>query len=504
MNISKIIERNARRIPNSLAIISESSDPQEITWINFELMVKRMGNSLLELGVKKGDRVAIYLPNSLEYLITYFAVAGIGATSVPFNIMYKAAEINYIVNNAEACVMVAAIKEAKENVIGIREQLSSLKKLIVVGEKALENTLLFSDLLKGEKSSLEFADCDPDDVVTILYTSGTTGNPKGAMLTHNNYWQQAELNSCYLLHINDQDSLLSANPYCHIFFVTTVLGPMYKGAAVAIMPRFFPEKALEMITKYKITHFAGVPTMYIYMLNHYQQNRELYDLSSLRLVQSAGAAMPAEFIPQIEENFGVDYCEMYGATETCSAVTYERAGHNLAGSIGLLAHSWDLKVVNEEGVEVPTGEVGEFMVKGPGLFKGYWKMPEATEAAFSEGWFATGDLGYVNEEKYIFIVDRKKDLIICGGYNVYPREIEEVLFSHPAVLEAAVIGIKDVEKGEIPKAFIVPKPGTDINEDELKTFCKKNIAAYKVPRIIEIRDDLPKTPTGKLLKRELN
>ena len=323
------------------------------------------------------------------------------------------------------------------------------------------------------------------------------------MLTHNNYWQQAELNSCYLLHINDQDSLLSANPYCHIFFVTTVLGPMFKGAAVVVMPRFFPEKALEMITRHKATHFAGVPTMYIYMLNHYQQNRDKYDLSSLRVVQSAGAAMPAEFIPQIEENFGVDYCELYGLTETCSAVTYERAGHNLAGSIGLVAHNWEVKIVDEKGVEVPTGVVGEFLVKGPGLFKGYWKMPEATKAAFHDGWFYTGDLGYANDDGYLFIVDRKKDLIICGGYNVYPREIEELLFTHPAVLEAAVIGINDSEKGEIPQAFIVTKPGSDITEDDIKTFCKENMAAYKVPRVVKIIKELPKNPTGKVLKREL-
>jgi len=500
MNISEIVERNARRIPNRTAIISE---PDKITWSSFNKMVNRLGNSLLDLGVKKGDRIAIYLPNSLEFLIAYFAIARVGAIAVPFNIMYKAAEINYIVNNAEACILFAAQKEASENVAGIRDQLPSVKEIIIVGENSLENTLLFSDLLAQGKDSLEITDCEPDDVVTILYTSGTTGNPKGAMLTHNNYWQQADLNGCYLLHINDQDSLLSANPYCHIFFVTTVLGPMFKGAAVVVMPRFYPEKSLEMITEYKVTHFAGVPTMYIYMLNHYQQNRDKYDLSSLRVVQSAGAAMPAEFIPQIEDSFGVDYCELYGATETCSAVTYERAGHNLAGSIGLVAHSWEVKIVNEEAEEVPVGEVGEMMVKGPGLFKGYWRMPEATKAAFKDGWFFTGDMGYVNEDGYMFIVDRKKDMIICGGYNVYPREIEEMLFTHPAVLEAAVIGVNDSEKGEIPKAFIVPKPGSNVTADEIKAFCKERMAAYKAPREVEIIKELPKNPTGKILKREL-
>ncbi len=500
MNISEIVEENAKKVPYRNAVISGE---QEITWLDFNRLINRLGNSLLELGINKGDRVAIYLPNSLEYLITYFAVARIGAVAVPFNILYKAAEIKYIVNNAEACVMVASLKEAQENVVGIREQLPSLKKLIIVGEKAIDDTLFFSDLLKEEKDSLEIVNCKPDDILTILYTSGTTGNPKGAMLTHNNYWQQADLNACYILHINDQDLILTAAPYCHIFFVSTVLGPMYKGATVVVMPRFYPEVALEMISNYKVTHFAGVPTMYIYMLNHFQKNPGDYDLSSWRVVLSAGSAMPGEYIPQIEDTFGVDYCEMYGATETCSNVTYERVGHNKAGSIGLLAHTWEVKLVNGEGAEIPTGEVGELLVKGPGLFKGYWRMPEATEAAFRDGWFCTGDLGYKDDEGCMFIVGRKKEMIICGGYNVYPREIEELLFTHPAILEAAVIGIHDREKGEVPKAFIALKAGSELCEADIISFCKENLAAYKVPRFIEFLIELPKTATGKILKRKL-
>jgi len=501
MNIAEIVERNVKMFPHRNAVISGD---KEITWQDLNRLINRLGNSLLKLGIKKGDRVAIYLPNSLEFLITYFAVAKIGGVAVPFNILYKAAEIKYIVNNAEASLMVASLKEARENVIGIREQLFSLKELVVAGEEPLENTLLFSDLLQEGKEALETANCEPDDVVTILYTSGTTGNPKGAMLTHNNYWQQAYLNACYILHINDQDLMLTAAPYCHIFFVSTVLGPMYKGAAVVVMPRFSPEIALEMISKYKVTHYAGVPTMYIYMLNHFQKNPGKYDLSSLRVVLSAGSAMPGEYIPQIEETFGVDYCEMYGATETCSNVTYERVGHNKAGSVGLPAHTWEVKIVNEEGAEVPQGEVGEFLVKGPGLFKGYWRMPQATEDAFKDGWYFTGDLGYKDGEGYLYIVGRKKEMIICGGYNVYPREIEELLVSHPDILEAAVIGIPDKEKGEVPKAFVVPKVKGKVSEEEIISFCKENLASYKVPRFVEFLAELPKTSTGKILKRELS
>lgn len=500
MNISDIVKKNAERVPDWPAVISES---QEMTWGIFHQKINKLGNALRRLGVQKGDRVAIYLPNSPEFLIAYFAIIRISAIAVPFNIMYKTTEITYIVNDSEAGVMIAASKEAEENVINSRDKLPTLKHLIVTGEHPVEDAYLFSELLARESDNLETVNCAPDDIATILYTSGTTGNPKGAMLTHSNYWEQSELNGCYILHISDQDRILTAAPYCHIFFVTTVLGPMFKGAAVVTMPRFYPEKALQMISDFQVTHFAGVPTMYIYMLRHFQENPTSYDFKSWRVAQSAGAAMPAELIPQIEENFGVHYCECYGATETCAACTYERVGHARAGSIGVAAHSWQVKIVNENNEEVPLGEVGEILVKGPGVFKSYWKKPEATAAAFSNGWFHTGDLAYANSDGYFFIVDRKKDMIICGGYNVYPREIEELLFTHPDVLEVAVIGVRDIEKGEVPKAFIILKPDAKVAEEELISFCKKNLAAYKAPRVIEICNNLPKTPTGKILKREL-
>lgn len=323
------------------------------------------------------------------------------------------------------------------------------------------------------------------------------------MLTHGNFYANAELNACYTLHINDQDRFLTGTPFCHIFFVLTVLGPMYKGAAVVTMPRFFPDKALELISRFKVTHFAGVPTMYIFMLEAYRTAPEKYDLRSWRFAQSAGAAMPAEYIPQIEETFGVGFCECYGSTETSSTCTYGRLGHGKPGSVGLSADTWEVKIVDENNREVPAGEVGEIVVRGPGVFKGYWEMPEATVAAFTGDWFHTGDLGKKDEDGYIYIVNRKKDMLICGGYNVYPREVEEVLYTHPAVLEAAVLGVPDPIKGEIPKAFIVLKPDAVTDETEIITYCKERLPAYKAPRAVEFRKELPKNPTGKILKREL-
>ncbi|MEW6424172.1 MAG: long-chain fatty acid--CoA ligase [Bacillota bacterium] len=501
MNLARIIEKNVRRIPRSPAVISEK---ERLSWEELNRRVNRFANALRKLGVGKEDRVAIYLPNSPEYLVTYFAAAKIGAIAVPFNIMFRSNEIIYIINNSRAKVLVAAAAEAKAHVLGVREQLPSLERIILVGEEPASEALSFEQLLAGaESEEMTSAECAPDDIVTILYTSGTTGRPKGAMLTHNNFYANAELNACYVLHINDQDCFLTGTPFCHIFFVLTVLGPMYKGAAVVTMPRFFPDKALELISRFRVTHFAGVPTMYIYMLEAYRAAPEKYDLRSWRFAQSAGAAMPAEYIPQIEETFGVGFCECYGSTETSSTCTYGRLGHGKPGSVGLPADTWEVKIVDENNREVPPGEVGEIVVRGPGVLKGYWEMPEATAEAFTEGWFHTGDLGKKDEDGYIYIVDRKKDMLICGGYNIYPREVEEVLYTHPAVLEAAVLGIPDPVKGEIPKAFIVLKPGVTADETDIIAYCKERMAAYKAPRAVEFLKELPKSATGKILKREL-
>ncbi|MCL6476902.1 MAG: long-chain-fatty-acid--CoA ligase [Peptococcaceae bacterium] len=501
MNLAEMLVKNARRIPHRPAVISENL---QLTWKEFNQQVNRMGNSLRKLGVGRGDRVAMYLQNSPEYLVTYFALCKLGAIAVPFNIMYKSGEIAYILNNSRAEVLVAAAPEAEKYVVNIRDQLPTMRHLVVVGEPASSELVSYRQLLNDGEEELQYVECTPDDVVTILYTSGTTGQPKGAMLTHGNFWENAKLNGCYTLHVNDQDIFLTGTPFCHIFFVLTVLGPMYKGAAVVTMPRFFPDKALEMISKYKVTHFAGVPTMYIHMLQAQKAEPHKYDLGDWRFAQSAGAAMPAEYIPQIEKSFGVGFCECYGSTETSSTCTYGRLGHGRAGSIGLPADTWEVKLVDDNNMEVPPGCVGEIIVKGPGLFKGYWDMPEASSAAFSGEWFHTGDLGRADQDGYLYIVDRKKDMLICGGYNIYPREVEEVLYTHPSILEAAVVGIPDPAKGEIPKALVTLKQGEKhVSAEEIISFCKERIAAYKVPRLVEILSELPKNASGKILKRKL-
>ncbi len=500
MNLAHIIERNVRRIPHRFSVLSETTS---YTWEGYNRQINKMANALRKQGVSKGDRVAICLPNSPEYLVSYFAIVKLGAIAVPFNVMFKSTEITYIINNAEPKVFIALAGDTVISILGMLDKIPMIEKIILVGEHEIDNVLSYPQILEGESDAFELVDCDADDVVTILYTSGTTGQPKGAMLTHNNFYKNAELNCCYVNFITDQDIALTGTPFCHVFFVTSVLGPTFKGAAIVTTPRFFPEKALELISEFKVTHFSAVPTMYIYMLQTYLENPQKYSLKSWRNAMVAGAAMPVEYLTKIEESFGVNFCENYGCTETSSTVTYGRVGHRKDGSIGMPSDYAEVLVADHNNQKVPQGEIGEIIVKSPGVTIGYWRMPEETKEAFVDGWFHTGDLARVDEEGYLYIVDRKKDMLICGGYNIYPREVEEVLYTHPAILEAAVIGIPDLAKGEIPKAFITLKPGSLTDEVEIIAFCKDRMAAYKAPRIVEIISELPKNASGKILKKEL-
>ncbi|MCL2337121.1 MAG: long-chain fatty acid--CoA ligase [Firmicutes bacterium] len=499
MNLSDMIANNARFNAQSTAIICTETDTL-YTYGDFDQLINRFGNALLELGIQKGERVAIYLPNSPEFLIAYFAIARIGAIALPFNIMYKGPEIKYILNNSRARVLIGAAKETAANVMGVLPEIPSIEQIISVGEPPVEGTVSFAAMVAGGKDTLAIADCAPDDAVTILYTSGTTGQPKGAMLTHNNLLSNAGMQSRLALNVNDQDLFYTGTPFCHIFYVTTVLAPIYNGAGLVVSRRFMPDKALANISKYRVTHFAGVPTMWIYMLNEFTP--ENYDVSAWRFAQSAGASMPAEHIRKIENTFGVNFCECYGSTETSSTVTFGRIGHGKPGSIGRLVPGYQLKIVGEDNRELGPLEVGELVIKTPGVFKGYWELPDATQAALNDGWYKSGDLGQYDEDGYYYIVDRKKDMIICGGYNIYPREVEEVLCTHPQIAEAVVVGVPDPQKGEIPRAYIKLRAGAAADEAEIIQFCKDRMAAYKPPREIKfIQDDFPRNPTGKILKR---
>lgn len=498
MNISSLITENASFHPHYKAVIC-GDDGREFTWYEFDKIVNKVCNALVNMGVKKGDRVAIYLPNSPEFLFTYFAAARIGAIANPFNTLFKTGEITYILNNSRAKVLVGSSEEIVQNLIGANAQVPDLEKIITVG-RPVQGTVDFYSLISEASEHFNAVDCSPDELVTLMYTSGTTGQPKGAMLSHGNFMAIGALSS-KVLNINDQDLFLTAAPYCHIFFVLTVMGPFNAAAGIVTMQRFNPEKALELISRYQVTHFAGVPTMYIFMLQHYDSKK--YDLTAWRFAQSAGASMPVEYINEVVEKFGVGFSETYGATETSSTITYNRLGHGRVGSVGPASYGIQVKVVDKSGDELPAEEVGEILIKGPGVFKGYWEMPEATREAFDGEWYRTGDLGKYDEDGYFYIVDRKKDMLICSGYNVYPREVEEVIYQHPKVMEVAVLGIKDPVRGEVPKAFICLKDGEKMTDQEMIDFLKQRIASYKVPRNMEFLKELPKSPTGKILKRKL-
>jgi long-chain acyl-CoA synthetase len=360
----------------------------------------------------------------------------------------------------------------------------------------------FVQRLGEAKPVEEVSDRGDDDTAVLLYTSGTTGSPKGAELTHANLCTNAET-SRGLYDGGPEDVMLGALPLFHAFGQTCAMNvAALGGSCLSLIPRFDPQKALEIFERDKVTIFLGVPTMYGAMLH--SPAREDHDSSSLRLCVSGGSALPVELLHGFEEAFGCAILEGYGLSETSPVASFNHLDRERKpGSIGTPIAGVEMKVVDEDGNDLPQGEVGEIVIKGPNVMKGYWNRPDATAEAIVDGWFHTGDLARVDEDGYFFIVDRKKEMIVRGGYNVYPREIEEVLYEHPAVREAAVIGVPDESLGEEVAAAIALKDGADASEDDIRAFVKEQVAGYKYPRRIWFVDDLPKGPTGKILKREI-
>jgi len=498
MNISSIITENAKFHPHYNAIIC-GDDGREYNWMELDELINKFGNSLKKMGVKKGDVVAIYLPNSPEFIITYFAVIRIGAIVLPFNIQFKTCEIFTILNNSGAKVLVGASEEVEQYVIPKKFLFTSLEKIITVG-KPINDTFDFYAMITDSSPELETVDCNPNDLACLIYTSGTCGTPKGAMISHGNLFANGNYHLA-ILHMNDQDLLLSGCPYCHIFFLSSVFGPFMCGAGIVTMKRFKAENALDLMSKYKVTHFAGVPTMFIYLLNKYDRNK--WNLGQLRYMLSGGAGMPLDYIKEIEANFGHIFCEAYGITEATSIVAYNRLGHNRNGSVGLPPKGVEVKIVDPKGRQLPEGEIGEILVKGPSVFQGYWRMPEATAEAFDGEWYHTGDLGRLDKDGYLYIVDRLKHMILSGGYNVYPSEVEGIIYRNPKVKEVAVVGIEDSALFQVPKAYVCLNDNMEMTEQELIDFCKQRMAYYKVPRQVEFVAELPKNSTGKIIKRLL-
>lgn len=479
--------------------VAASLGDKEITYSQLEKDTNQLAHALIDLGVKPADMVSIMLPNSIEFLISYFGVIKSGATMVPLNISFKALAVEYILNNSEAKFLITSKRFLK---LIDKCDLEHLEKIILVDEERVGEHLILDDFSDMPDTLPELENIDEEYAAACLYTSGTTGKPKGAILTHKNLTFDTN-KTIEFLNVDDSDRYIVVLPMFHAFAETVcMLMPMFLGAEIVIIDKFLPEKVLQTIQEKNVTFFAGVPTMYTALLN--VRNRDKYDLSHLNLCLSGGAAMPQQTMEDFEETFNVKILEGNGPTET-SPVAYCNPvdGVTKTGSVGIPIPETRVKIVDEEDNELPRGEIGEIAVQGDHVMKGYFKMPEATAKTLRNGWLHTGDLGKMDEDGYIYIVDRKKDMINVGGMNVYPREIEEQLYKHPKVMEAAVVATKDELRGEVPKAVVVLKEGEEADERELKRYCMKYFANYKVPKLVEFLDVLPKNATGKIDKKSL-
>ena len=445
------------------------------------------------LGVQAGDRVALMVPNVPEFAVAYYGALRAGAVIVPMNVLLKAREVEYLLRDSGAALLLCwheCLAEADHPV----DELGVVRVVVApdaFGEEPVDATRV-----------AQVAHRAGDDTAVIMYTSGTTGRPKGAQLTHDNLKMNAAV-TCDLLGADEHDVLLGALPMFHAFGQNCVLNVAIRlGATVSLVSRFDAGVVLETFSRDRVTIFEGVPTMYSALL-HYPRHE--FDVTSLRVCASGGAALPVEVLHGFEQAFGCVVLEGYGLSETTAVACFNHRDRvRLPGSIGTPIAGVEMKLVDGERAALGPDEVGEIAIRGHNVMKGYLNQPEATaEAIDADGWFYTGDIGRVDEEGRYYIVDRKKDMIIRGGYNIYPREIEEVLYEHPAVLEAAVIGVPHAALGEEVAAAVTLCPGTSATTDELKEYVRARVAAYKYPRHVWLTDGLPKGPTGKVVKREI-
>jgi long-chain acyl-CoA synthetase len=434
------------------------------------------------------------LPNVPYFPVIYYGILRAGGIVVPMNVLLKKREVAFYLEDPGAKLLFAWHDFAEDAQAGAT-QAGAECLLVKPGE--------FEKTTGSAEADTAWADTDDEDTAVILYTSGTTGKPKGAELTHANLSRNAQ-SSRDLFGLGTEAVVLGALPLFHSFGQTCGMNATVSGGGtLTLIPRFDPGKALEIIERDQVNVFQGVPTMYGAMLH--LSDRGDYDTSSLRVCASGGSAMPVELLRGFEDAFGAKVLEGYGLSESSPVASFNHPDRERKpGSIGTPIKGVEMKIVDEEGRDVAQGEVGEIVIKGHNVMKGYWGREDATAETIKDGWLHTGDVGNVDEDGYFFIVDRKKDMIIRGGYNVYPREIEEVLYEHPAVREAAVLGVPHDEYGEEVGAAVALKDGESVSESELRDFVKEQVAAYKYPRQIWFVDDLPKGPTGKILKREID
>lgn len=443
-------------------------------------------------GVLPGDRVGLVLPNVPAYPALFYGVLLAGAVAVPMNPLLSAREVEYYLTDSGMTVVYGL--EGSDTVVPAAAAKVGIRSVLVppTGPSSLSGTPIHQAVERTD-----------NDTAVILYTSGTTGKPKGAELTHRNMSSNAATTVDTLINVGPEDVILGCLPLFHVFGLTCGLNAAVKaGALLTLVPRFDAAKALEVLARDRVTVLEGVPTMYAAMLH--SPDADNTDMSSLRTCITGGAPMPVEILKAFEHKFDCEIYEGYGLSETAPIACFNQPGHQRRpGTIGIPVRGCALRIVGDDGEDIADGVPGEIAIQGENLMKGYWNRPEATAEAIPDGWFRTGDIAIRDSDGYYTIVDRKKDLIIRGGYNVYPREVEEVLYEHPAVAEAAVIGIKHADLGEEIGAAVALKRGAHAEVGELKAFVRDRLAAYKYPRQIWFVDSVPKGPTGKILRREV-
>ncbi|WP_027364169.1 long-chain-fatty-acid--CoA ligase [Desulfotruncus alcoholivorax] len=505
LTMPQFLDKVAGEFPERDAVVFSGI---KLSFQTLQGMVNKCANALADLGVKKGDRVAIMSPNSPQYVMAFLATLKIGGIVVQVNPMYVERELEHVLNDSGAETIIAY--DAFYPLINKVRNVTPLQKIILfsLGQPAEidDGAIKAEELLLKYPPAFDQVPVAMDDVAVFQYTGGTTGVSKGAMLTHRNITANALQVSHWFENMEyGQEKVLCALPFFHSYAMTTCMNfSIINAATMIIMPRFEIKQCLELIKQYQPTFFPGAPTMYI-AINNYPNVQE-YGIDSIKGCISGSAPLPIEVAEKFEELTGGNLVEGFGLSET-SPVTHCNpvSGIRKAGSIGIPMPDTDCKIVDLETgeKELPPNEIGELCIKGPQAMKGYWNMPEETAKTLRDGWIYTGDIAKMDEDGYFYIVDRKKDMIIAGGFNIYPRDIEEVLFEHPKILEAVVAGVPDPYRGETVKAFIVLKEGQQATEEEIIDYCKNNLAKYKVPKLIEFRTELPKTIVGKVLRRTL-
>ncbi|MCH8204947.1 MAG: long-chain fatty acid--CoA ligase [Candidatus Hydrogenedentes bacterium] len=509
-NLVAILEDSAREYPDKDAVVFDSI---RLTYQQIDALSAQVANALVAKGIRKGDKVAFTCPNVPYFPIVWMGVLKVGAVLVPLSVLLRPREIAYHLSDSESSLYICfegteEMPMGQSGYAGFQET-PTCKEFIIIptipgGDSPIEGIQTLTEMTHEQPMAFETVQCRPDDTCLIIYTSGTTGRPKGAELSHSNMLMNCTV-AGQLFEYEPDDKSLAVLPLFHSFGISVTNSTFLNGGTLVLMPRFETQAVLHKIQEEGITIFAGVPTMYWELLN-YQGDDVDYDLikSKLRLCISGGASLPVEVLKGFEEKYDVKILEGYGLSETSPTATFNRPDRERKiGSIGQAIWGVQVKVVDPDMNEVPVGKEGEIVIRGHNVMKGYYKRDEANEEAFRGGWFHSGDIGKMDEDRYFYIVDRMKDMIIRGGFNVYPREIEEVMMTHEDVSLVAVIGVPSEQHGEEIKAFVVPKTGVKPDIDALRAWCKDQMAAYKYPRIIEVVDSLPLGPTGKILKLEL-